>query len=323
MLIGRIDSRQGRVWACPRRCYRRRVRRALVIALLIVGLATVGSSAATAASGPPRVTLIGDSILTAVQWNATALSILGQGVDLQMEVAVCRRLTGESCPYEGGQASTLVDLVAELGPRLGRTVIVGVGYNDFEQSFAQDVEESVAALLEAGVTRILWTTLRAAREPYLNMNDDIREAAERHPEMTVVDWNLYSRSHPDWFQNDGIHLFPAGGVAIATLLHTTFAELATAPTSLAPAPSAVVLVPKPLAVARVGRAYSARLVARGGTAPYRWTVTSGLLPKGLRLYADGRVSGTPTRPGQARLVLRAADAEGLTATRRAVLVVTA
>ena len=274
------------------------------------------------------MTLIGDSILTAVHWNATALSILGQGIDLQMEVAVCRRLTGESCPYEGGQASNLVELVRALGPRLGRTVIVGVGYNDFEQSFAQDVEESVAALLAAGVTRILWTTLRAAREPYLNMNDDIREAAERHPEMTVVDWNRYSRSHPDWFQNDGIHLFPAGGVAMATLLHTTLTQVATEPTPPAPAPpapapAAVVLVSKPLAVARVGRTYAARLVARGGTAPYRWTVTSGVLPKGLRLHADGRISGTPTRPGQARLVLRAADAKGLTAIQRAVLVVAA
>ena len=268
------------------------------------------------------MTLIGDSILTAVHWNATALSILGEGIDLQMEVAVCRRLTGESCPYEGGRASSLVELVRALGPRLGRTVIVGVGYNDFEQTFAQDVEESVAALLEAGVTRILWTTLRAAREPYLNMNDDIREAAEKHPEMTVVDWNRYSRSHPDWFQNDGIHLFPAGGIAIATLLHTALTQPPAEPTSPAPA-AAVVLVAKPLAVARVGRTYAARLVARGGTAPYRWTVTSGVLPKGLRLHPDGRISGTPASTGQARLVLRAADAKGLTASRRAVLVVTA
>ncbi len=47
----------------------------------------------------------------------------------------------------------------------------------------------------------------------------------RHPTLTVVDWNLYSRSHPDWFQPDGLHLTDVGAIAMATLLHRSLDEL--------------------------------------------------------------------------------------------------
>lgn len=40
--------------------------------------------------------------------------------------------------------------------------------------------------------------------------------------------------------------------------------------------------------------YDTRLGVAGGRAPYRWSVESGLLPEGLTLSADGRVSGLPT-----------------------------
>ena len=43
---------------------------ASLVAALVVGLALVGMSAA---ADPPPVTVIGDSVLTAVQWNAKPL----------------------------------------------------------------------------------------------------------------------------------------------------------------------------------------------------------------------------------------------------------
>lgn len=46
---------------------------------------------------------------------------------------------------------------------------------------------------------------------------------------------------------------------------------------------------------QVGIAYSATLGATGGTAPYAWSLTSGVLPAGLSLSAStGAISGTPT-----------------------------
>ncbi|WP_147281288.1 putative Ig domain-containing protein [Gaiella occulta] len=259
------------------------------------------------------MTVIGDSVATGVLWNEKALAILGQGVDLQMQVAVCRRLTGESCPYEGSQASTVVDLVASLGPRVGPTVIMVVGYNDFQRTFASSVEASVRGLLGAGVERILWATLRAARRPYLTMNADLWAAAAAHPELTIVDWNEYARAYPGWFQNDGLHLTRAGGVALATLLRAALVPQEDPPSIVLPASG--------LSVARLGRKYETRLSADGGAPPYRWAVVSGTLPTGLRLRPDGRIAGTPRRAGSVTVVLRARDANGATAIRRAALVV--
>ena len=104
-------------------------------------------------------------------------------------------------------------------------VVVEVGYNDWEDSFADSVETSLQALRKAGAKRVLWLTLRADRTSYLSMNDVIRAAATRHPEMTVVDWNLFSRSHPDWFQDDGLHLDSVGALMMATLIHRSLEDL--------------------------------------------------------------------------------------------------
>ncbi|HEY6537828.1 MAG TPA: putative Ig domain-containing protein [Candidatus Dormibacteraeota bacterium] len=46
--------------------------------------------------------------------------------------------------------------------------------------------------------------------------------------------------------------------------------------------------------ATVGKAYSFTLRATGGSGSYSWTKTSGTLPPGLSLSADGVISGTPT-----------------------------
>jgi hypothetical protein len=50
----------------------------------------------------------------------------------------------------------------------------------------------------------------------------------------------------------------------------------------------------PLPDGEVSVAYSKSLMASGGTPPYIWSLTSGTLPPGLSLSADGMISGTPT-----------------------------
>src|SRR4051794_36171993 len=125
---------------------------ALMLVALATPLAHAGSDPTT--PEPQRVTVIGDSVLTAVLWNGEPLQILERGRDVDMEVEVCRRLTGESCPFEGQVAPTLLDTVHALGPRLAPTVVVEVGYNDFQDTFAENVEQSVQALLANGAKRI-------------------------------------------------------------------------------------------------------------------------------------------------------------------------
>jgi len=55
------------------------------------------------------------------------------------------------------------------------------------------------------------------------------------------------------------------------------------------------LTPAVLTPATIGRAYKARLYGGGGRGPFTFALKKGsVLPKGLRLAADGTISGTPT-----------------------------
>ena len=47
----------------------------------------------------------------------------------------------------------------------------------------------------------------------------------------------------------------------------------------------------------IGLVYSQTLAATGGTAPYTWTVASGMLTTGLSMSSTGVISGTPTTAG--------------------------
>ncbi|HLQ22306.1 MAG TPA: Ig domain-containing protein [Gemmatimonadales bacterium] len=70
-------------------------------------------------------------------------------------------------------------------------------------------------------------------------------------------------------------------------------------------------------ILRGGRAnvpYSQQLSVYGGYAPYSYSVTSGALPNGMTLSADGLLSGTPDAPaGEYAFAVQATDSYGLTA----------
>jgi hypothetical protein len=290
------------------------VLRALVT-ILFAATALGAPIGGAASAPPPRVTFIGDSIAAAIAYDEVPTRILSRGVDLDLQLAVCRRLVGESCPYKGTRPLTLVDLLPTLEP--APTVVVEVGYNDFEATFAQTVETVLAALRGAGAERVLWLTLREQRSSYAEMNDVIRAAAAKHPELTVVDWNRYSRSHPQWFQDDGLHLDYEGAVAMATLVQKTLRSLGVV---VAPA-ARLAITTKSLPPAKVGRPYRARLLAAGGVRPVTWRRQAGALPAGLRLLPGGWLTGTPRAAGTSHPTLRATDARGGTASRRLALVV--
>jgi hypothetical protein len=269
-------------------------------------LACFAAGAHAAEDPPPQVTVIGDSVLTGVLWNAGPLAILQHGLRMRLDIGVCRRLTGVSCPFEGGNVPTLLDVVHTLGPQLGKVVLVEVGYNDDQDTFAQDVEMSINALLRAGVTRILWANLHGYSQQLLDMNAVLDRAARRHPELTVIDWSGYANNKWSWFQGDGIHLVDNGAVAMATLFRSAIDEALAAP---------LVVQTTTLPVARVGQTYLARLVAEGGIAPYEWRVTHGSLPKGISLRPDGQIDGVARRSGRVKIVVSATDSHGREATR--------
>ncbi|MFO0724044.1 MAG: Ig domain-containing protein [Myxococcota bacterium] len=64
-----------------------------------------------------------------------------------------------------------------------------------------------------------------------------------------------------------------------------------------------------LASAATGQAYAAVMDARGGLPPYRWS-TTGALPAGIALGADGTWGGTTNQLGEFPVVVKVEDAEG-------------
>lgn len=291
------------------------MRRGAVTAVLIMGVAALAFGA-TAAPAPPHVTVIGDSVLTAVEWNEAPLALLQKGLDAYMDIGVCRTVTGVSCPYEGGRVPTLMDVIAGMGVRLGPTVLVEVGYNDDPSTFARDVDAAVQAMLRVGVQRILWVNMPSSNRHWVDMDNALDTVAEHYGQVTIVDWDHYSHEHWSWFQGDGIHLVYPGALALAGLLNQALAQATSPPAPLRP-------VEAQLPPAVVGKQYSTHLAAESGTAPYRWRSTSGALPRGLHLLADGTISGIPRRIARTRLVFQVTDARGAVATVRETLVVLA
>ncbi len=77
--------------------------------------------------------------------------------------------------------------------------------------------------------------------------------------------------------------------------------------SLVIAPPSVSVTPASFPGATIGAFYSQQVTAAGGTAAYGFAITSGALPPGLSLNANGLLSGTPTASGNFSFRITATD----------------
>ena len=80
-----------------------------------------------------------------------------------------------------------------------------------------------------GVKHVIWLTFPLnvpyvlpdgfpARNLYSQHNTALYLWSLNEPTMHLADWNNYSRGHPEWFGRDGIHLTPAGTMALASFI---------------------------------------------------------------------------------------------------------
>jgi hypothetical protein len=296
------------------------VRAVALAAVVLAALGLVAGAQGGSAAPPVRVTVFGDSAATAMAYDPDAKRTLGRGIDLRLEVAACRRLGDTSCPYDGVRPPNVIDRATALGSEMGPVVVVNVGYNDFEANYADNIEQALAVFRKAGVEHVVWLTLRAERQSYLSMNAMITAAAQKHPEMTVVDWNAQARNNPAWLQPDGIHLTPLGAEGMAALVNDALVQLGVAPKPLAPpARKLLAITSRSLPLGHLGRVYAARLQAVGGTAPYRWLRSGGSIAPGVRLTTSGRLTGVPKRTGSYRLRAKVVDRAGAVRVRQVLL----
>ena len=122
---------------------------ALVIAALALGVAVAAAPASAAPK--PRVTVIGDSVQASFSFVPAATARLGKGLDLKLDAVVCRRLVAPSCSYNGVTPLTALQLIrSSTGAKLGKVVVVHVGYND--DASVYDINAVMKALRAKGVT---------------------------------------------------------------------------------------------------------------------------------------------------------------------------
>jgi hypothetical protein len=292
----------------------RRLTAAAVALMAALALPALFQAPPGAASPPPRVSVISDSILTAVTWgDGSAQAALSDGLDLKIDAGVCRRLNGESCEFNGSRVPTTLSVINSWITQLGSIVVIVDGYNDLPDHFAGDVELTIDTLRDHGVQHVLWVNLHAVQPEYAAKNAILIAAAKHHPELHVLDWNVYAAHHPEWFQTDSIHLRPAGGVAIATWIHQGIADTLSPPPS-PPSRAKAMVIPVRKLIARVGVRFDRHLRAGGGTAPLRWRTTGAALHKArLHLLAGGELTGRPTHATTFALPLDVTDADGSTA----------
>jgi hypothetical protein len=192
----------------------------LVVVAALTATATFGASSALPASrqAPPRVTIFGDSSAEVLDSVADAKQYLAQGLDVNWQLRVCRRLVELSCPYQGVRPPTVLDVLqATPNAQLGSIVVIDVGYNDYVDQYQNDMETIMKTLIAKGVDHVIWTTMHEVRQDYRSINATIRSEAASWPQITIADWNAYSQGQ-QWFNPDGIHLNSGGAWGLAHLL---------------------------------------------------------------------------------------------------------
>ena len=273
------------------------MRSALALVALLVGVATTSTSALgamSAASSGPRVTIFGDSVADSLSYVPDARQLLGEGLDLRLELAPCRKLVPQGCVYRGERPPSVLDIVKTSSlSQLGNIVIVAVGYNDPANNYETDMAQVAIALVDLGVAHVIWLTLREQTDDYRQINAAIRDQARRWPQVQIADWENASRGK-DWFNGDGLHLNADGAVGLATLIRPfVLAACGSACNAATPKAPRNVRLPTLRGTPVVGRTLTCRPGSWAGTGPivfsYRWL-------RGTKVIA--RVIGNSRRLGR-------------------------
>ena len=96
-------------------------------------------------------------------------------------------------------------------------MVVDVGYNDPADGFATSIDTVMAALGAAGVERVVWVTLHESQPNWARLNDQIRAAPARWPQLVVADWAPVAAREPSWF-GDGAHMNVLGAEGFVNFL---------------------------------------------------------------------------------------------------------
>ncbi|MFZ4720334.1 MAG: peptidoglycan-binding protein, partial [Ilumatobacteraceae bacterium] len=201
----------------------------------------LGLRGALPPAGTTKITVLGDSTSAAMRWydearnETTIYDVMGRSYDLAWSIESCKRLWAASCygrldPGTGFRwtpRSVLPEMQTTLKGRLGDAIVIMAGYDDFP-SIADDIDAIVSEAERQGVSRVFWLTYRTTSAYrygtyYRQHNAALAAAQTKHPNLVVLDWNVYTHlqsaaTQDAWFEADGVHMTRAGGLALARFL---------------------------------------------------------------------------------------------------------
>jgi len=173
------------------------------IVLLAIALVVVPTAPSVGAATLPRISVYGDSVLLGASDQIVARLA---PMDVTVDAHESNSLLGAIDGFRARAAS------------MGDVVVLDLGYNDMADStvFRQRIDLAMSAL--APVPRVIWLNQRVFADGRAAMNDELVAAAARYANLDVVDWDAVVRADTGLVYPDGIHLTPAGRVAMAELV---------------------------------------------------------------------------------------------------------
>jgi hypothetical protein len=196
----------------------------------------------------PRVLLIGDSTLLAVERYNGYRAL--RGFDYAYDAKSCRTLGIPSCgkrplPPNAVEAITAADGAFDY-------VVLMAGYDEWWTSFPDSFDEVVNAARAKGAQRIIWLTYREgvpyklltgerADEAFVKNNQTMREkvASGAFPDVLLAQWYPHTKTDNGWISRDGIHLTLEGALGVADYISRWIAYLEGRPCPMPTAPGGV------------------------------------------------------------------------------------
>jgi hypothetical protein len=189
-----------------------------------------------ASAGRPRVLIVGDSTLAAMEWEPAAQSTLA-GLDVKLDAKSCRTISIPSCrgrndPVTGERTIPLNGL-AVVGNEPANAfdeLVLMIGYNESSATFSQSLPLMLNLARSKGYRHVTWLTFHVAGtyQPPLDGDASYRSnnvilkaaVAAQNGYLSLLDWNTFADDTGGLLQPDGAHLSVAGAYAVGDFIHS-------------------------------------------------------------------------------------------------------
>jgi hypothetical protein len=146
------------------------------------------------------------------------LFIMSDSVVLGAKDALPKALPTWKVNLDGKESRFLeagLDVLKARRSEIGRIAVIQIGnnYGGDPTIFRGQIDQAMKIL--AGVQWVVFLTVFEYRGQQAEVNNELRAAATRYPNLRIADWNAFERAHLGHTSRDGLHLKPSGALLMA------------------------------------------------------------------------------------------------------------